>query len=365
MLPDFALLAPEINSARMYAGPRSGSMWAAAAAWDGLSAQLGSAASSVQSTVSTLTGVAWVGVAAMSMVTAAEPYVNWLTSASAQAEQVANQARLSAAAFDAAFAATVPPQAVAANRAQLMALIATNFLGQNTPAIAATEALYAEMWAQDATAMTCYDASTRAAEAQWTPFARPPTSLAGPTPSAAPTVQQMLSQLTQSPLFSSLSTAASRLEMLSMPAEMAMEPMDMLMSQAMTGANPLMSGAAGAVPAMDSAVLPAVGPGVGGAGMAPLSAPLAPLISAGAGQAGSVGPLSVPASWANAVSAATPAQAVAGTAGAPSAGVSQVSASMPRLPSLPSMNTPGRGMAGAAPAVDAPREGVVPHTVLG
>jgi PPE-repeat protein len=32
-------------------------------------------------------------------------------------------------------------------------LVATNFLGQNTPAIAATEAQYAEMWAQDAAVM--------------------------------------------------------------------------------------------------------------------------------------------------------------------------------------------------------------------
>ena len=44
----------------------------------------------------------------------------------------------------------------AANRAQLMSLIAINILGQNTPAIAATEADYGEMWAQDATAMYGY-----------------------------------------------------------------------------------------------------------------------------------------------------------------------------------------------------------------
>ena len=37
------------------------------------------------------------------------------------------------------FAATVPPPVIAANRALLAMLIATNFLGQNTPAIAATE----------------------------------------------------------------------------------------------------------------------------------------------------------------------------------------------------------------------------------
>jgi PPE-repeat protein len=62
---------------------------------------------------------------------------------------------------------------IAANRAQLMALIATNFLGQNSPAIAATEAQYGEMWAQDAAAMYSYaDASSAASTV--TPFMSPP-----------------------------------------------------------------------------------------------------------------------------------------------------------------------------------------------
>ena len=37
---DFGALPPEINSGRMYAGPGAGSMLAAAAAWDGLAAEL-------------------------------------------------------------------------------------------------------------------------------------------------------------------------------------------------------------------------------------------------------------------------------------------------------------------------------------
>jgi PPE-repeat protein len=68
---------------------------------------------------------------------------------------------------------TVPPPAIAANRALLMALIATNFFGQNTPAIMATEALYVEMWAQDAAAMYGYAGASSAAS-QVTPFAAPP-----------------------------------------------------------------------------------------------------------------------------------------------------------------------------------------------
>ncbi|MGH3971344.1 MAG: PPE family protein, SVP subgroup, partial [Mycobacterium sp.] len=101
------------------------------------------------------------------------PYVEWLTEAVATAEQAAGQARAAAAAYDAAFAATVPPALVAANRLQLATLVATNFFGQNTLAIAATEAAYAEMWAQDAAAMYGYAASASAAAAL-TPFNQPP-----------------------------------------------------------------------------------------------------------------------------------------------------------------------------------------------
>ena len=76
------------------------------------------------------------------MAAAATPYVAWMQAAAAQAAQTSAQAYGAAAAYEAAFAMTVPPPVIAANRAQLMALVATNFFGQNTPAIAATEAQY-------------------------------------------------------------------------------------------------------------------------------------------------------------------------------------------------------------------------------
>jgi PPE-repeat protein len=78
-----------------------------------------------------------------------------------------------AGAYHVAFAMTVPPPIIAANRAQLLMLVATNFFGQNTPAIAATEAQYMEMWAQDATAMYGY-ADNAAAASVFTPFSSPP-----------------------------------------------------------------------------------------------------------------------------------------------------------------------------------------------
>ena len=74
----------------------------------------------------------------------------------------------------------MPPPVIAANRALLMALVATNFFGQNTPAIMATEALYAEMWAQDAAAMYGY-AGASAAASVVTPFASAPQTTSGPS----------------------------------------------------------------------------------------------------------------------------------------------------------------------------------------
>jgi PPE-repeat protein len=145
----------------------------AAAAWDGLAAELTSAASGYHSIITELTSGPWVGPSSAQMVAAVVPYVGWLTTAGAQAEESANQARAAAAAFDAAFTMTIPPYVVAANRVLLAALVATNFFGQNTPAIMATEAEYIEFWAQDAVAMYGYAGASAAATA-FAPYQSPP-----------------------------------------------------------------------------------------------------------------------------------------------------------------------------------------------
>jgi PPE-repeat protein len=169
---DFGVLPPEINSARMYAGPGAGPMLSAAAAWDGLAAELHSTAASYGTVISGL-AAGWRGPSSAAMAAAVAPYKTWISATAAQAEQTASQARAAVSAYETAFVATVPPAIIAANRALLMALIATNLLGQNTAAIAATEAQYAGMWAQDAAAMFGY-AGSAAAAAQVTPFTGPP-----------------------------------------------------------------------------------------------------------------------------------------------------------------------------------------------
>ena len=162
---DFAALPPEINSGLMYAGPGSGPMMAAAAAWDELAAELATAASGYGSVVSELNRAPWVGPASRTMVAAVTPYVSWLGAAAGQAEETAGQARAAAGAYETAFMMTVPPPVIAANRVLLATLIATNFLGINTPAIMATEAQYMEMWAQDAATMYGYSAASAVASA--------------------------------------------------------------------------------------------------------------------------------------------------------------------------------------------------------
>jgi PPE-repeat protein len=204
---DFATLPPEVNSARMYSGPGPGPMLAAAAAWDVLATELYSAAVAYGSAISGLTSGSWQGHSSVSMTAAATPYVAWMSTTATQAEQTATQAKVAVAAYETAFAATVPPPVIAANRSLLASLVATNVLGQNTPAIAATEAHYAEMWAQDAAAMFGY-AGASAMATQLTPFTPPPqtTNNAGlaaqsaalvqaTSTSAGSTVQTQLSQL--------------------------------------------------------------------------------------------------------------------------------------------------------------------------
>ncbi len=97
---NFATLPPEINSGRMCAGPGSGSMKEAAAAWDKLAARLYARLADYRSVTSKL-AAAWHG--------AATPYIDWLDAAAARAAHAANQAKTAASAFESALAAVVPP----------------------------------------------------------------------------------------------------------------------------------------------------------------------------------------------------------------------------------------------------------------
>jgi PPE-repeat protein len=323
MIPAFFMFPPEINSALMFAGAGSGPLFVAAQAWDGLASDLAGAASSFDSVVTGLTNGPWAGPASVSMAAAATPYVGWLSAAAGQAEAAAAQARAAATAFESARAGTVPTAAVAANRTQLLALIATNILGQNTPAIAMTELAYMEMWIQDIAAMVGYHGGATAVAAALPSFGLPPAGLTGLTGLLASTplsgVVSQVSGLATSggtTLTSALSPVLSPATGLAsgaldqfnslygqygsligtaiQPASMAMSPI-MMAAQAGMSAHPEL--AAATAPDLAGAGAPkfvgdTMPKGLGGAGVGGLGG-----VGGGMGNARLVGAMSVPPTW--------------------------------------------------------------------
>jgi PPE-repeat protein len=382
---DFGALPPEINSTRMYSGPGSGPLLAAAAGWEGLTTELSSAAASYGAVISRMTALSWHGPASVSMAAAAAPYIGWMNTAAGHAEQAANQARAAAAAYEAAFAATVPPPVVAANRSLLSSLIATNILGQNTLAIAATEAQYAEMWAQDAAAMYSY-AGSSAAAATLSPFTPPqqttdPAGLAAQGSAVAQTTSTGVATNMQAALTQLTSTVPTALQGLASPPSSTAVTTDATTllnllapglsvgtSGAWVGSSALFdssqlitmssSGAAaglGAAPA--AAAAPPFAGGLGSAIFTSSSAGLAHFgdagmgaaVSAGTGRAALAGSLSVPQTWTEAAPMASMdrAAALAGTGLGAAPPASEHAPGM--LAGLPSAGPTGRGIRAVLP----------------
>jgi PPE-repeat protein len=345
---DFGIYPPEINSGRMYAGAGSGPMLAASEAWEGLAAELHSAANSYQSVVSGLTAGPWLGPASASMSAAAASYAAWMRATATQAEETGAQAKAAAAAYQAAFASTVPPPMVAANRSQLTTLVATNLFGLNTQAIAVTEAQYAEMWAQDAASMYGYAASSASATSL-TPFtpaqqntnpggsasqsaavSQATGTSAGNAQSTVSSIQQAFSAVPNaltSAATSAQSTPLDILDLLSdlisifldLPADLAGIFVSVPLGTLGIVSLPFDIGGYGTGVHTDEIVSGWNGeqswPDTGPAPVKPFPAPLLnlragtvppPTLSAGLGEANAVGALSVPPTWAVATPAVKP-----------------------------------------------------------
>jgi PPE-repeat protein len=339
-MAEFAAFPPEINSGLMYAGPGAGPMIAAGAAWDALADDLYLAAAAYGSGISDLTS-SWLGPSSLSMATAAATYVSWITATAAQAELTAAQAMAAVAAYEAAFVMTVPPPVIAANRALLLALVATNFFGQNTPAIMATEALYVEMWAQDVAAMYGY-AGTSSAASALTPFTTPleTTNSSGLAGMAAAVTQaagtsagtgaQTVAPLSSAAVPGALPGFASTMAS-SSTSTSPLSSLTTMTSSAVTSGTSLVSGAASSVSMSASGVsmlgsagslMNAFGPATGtfaqsfqmsgsvmstgvGSGAGALSSPGigGTAVTATAGRAASLGAMSVPQGWTSAAPA--------------------------------------------------------------
>lgn len=275
---DFAALPPEINSTRMYAGPGPFSLMGAAVAWDALAAELHAAASCYRSVIAGLTTGRWLGASSLAMASAYAPYMAWMAGTAARAAETAGQARLAVEVFEAAFAMTVPPPAVAANRTQLATLVATNFLGQNAAAIAATEAEYGEMWAQDAAAMYEYAAGSAIA-CDVTPFTPAPNvTNESATAQQAAAVERAAAQTGQTDAANVVSKVPTTLHQLSSPMTLAGDTVTDVGTGAAGGATGVAGGAAaGAGDAATSSLMSGLAAGMPGAIPSAFSAAATPL----------------------------------------------------------------------------------------
>jgi PPE-repeat protein len=277
---------------------------------------------------------------------------------------------------------TVPPAEVAANRTQLTALVATNFIGQNTPAIAATEAQYGEMWAQDAAAMYGYAASSASA-AVLKPFSQPAqvTSLTAPADQAAAVLQSTgttAASATQATLAQVTTALPAALQSLASPLTAlqasALWPFldsnfvngfvsagytsPALLQQTVTASMADLNAVAIGSQPPATPSLPPMGSGSGNEGWAPLGNPVVPYtaavaplgsignsgvtvggVSAGMARGALVGQLSVPQSWtavtqvANHSGTALPGGGWTGTA------LPETSSGVPGMPGIPAVST--------------------------
>ncbi len=179
---EFTTLPPEVISALIHSGPGAESLANAAAAWQQLSANLEDAADNYAASLSAM-DEAWHGPSSAAMFQSVTPYVTWLHTTAQQAQQTAAAAQSAAAAFNSVQASVIPTATVVANRTRLAQLLATNVFGRNLPAIAQTDSEYQTMWANNAAAMTRYQAAS--SQASTLPQLTSPTSTTNPTGLAA------------------------------------------------------------------------------------------------------------------------------------------------------------------------------------
>ncbi|AEF38195.1 PPE family protein PPE51_2 [Mycolicibacter sinensis] len=300
---DFAAIPPEVTSSLLYAGPGAESLLTAATAWQGLATELQAVTASYRAVLATLT-VDWIGPSSAAMVAAATPFVDWVSGAAAQATQASAQAGAAASAFEVALAAVVPPPVIAANRSLREALLATNTLGQNTAAIAAADAQYAQMWAQDAAAMVQYEAAAASAT-RLTPFASPPQS-ANPAGQAGPGIAAAGDASEISGIYEGLFSTLGGVMKFGGLGNVVLSGPNFGMVQFKSFYKPQ-----ALLPEIPRSALGAgLGAGLSGGPASAARAGMARAVTAGVGAAPTVGALSVPPGWAT----ATPAIRLAATA---------------------------------------------------
>lgn len=315
---DFAMLPPEVNSSRMYSGAGAQPLLAAATAWSALAAELNGMGLAYDSMIDELS---------MRLGRAQRRRdgrrggtvrpVDACHRGPGRTHRFGGQdgcRRLRRGVRD-----DRASPAVTANRTQMVSLLTTNYLGQNTAAIAATDAQYYEMWAQDATAMYGY-ATNSAAATRLAPFTQPPrtTNPAGAANQAG-AVGQAAATATGSHADTAVAAITQALQGLSAPGSAAaMEPglaaSYLALASSLFGTFVIDSAGTFGVDAAGTFGIDLIGVGEIESELLPemeMFEALEP-VSAELGEAATLSGLSVPQSWATAAPTTTVIQQVGG-----------------------------------------------------
>ncbi|WP_269089158.1 PPE family protein [Mycobacterium avium] len=172
-------MPPEVNTGRLIAGAMAEPYVQAQAAWQALAADFTAAMSMLTAEIATVSTL-WQGMAAQQAQAAFAPYLAWMDSIVAMAQQRAAAAGAQAGAYSTAVVTTPTLAELAENHITHFILEMTNFLGVNTIPIAVNEFQYfVELWNRAAGAMDEY-ASATAVNTAFPPFPVAPPIMAMP-----------------------------------------------------------------------------------------------------------------------------------------------------------------------------------------
>ncbi|GAA0999373.1 PPE family protein [Tsukamurella strandjordii] len=173
----FPALPPEVNVGRLMSGAGPAPATAAAAAWS-VVASAASARSAFLTSLLPRLAASWQAPETALMTRNVAMYLAYNEALRVQALLAATRHTKQAADYSAALAGMAQLPEIVQNQVTHGVLQATNFLGVNTGAIAANEAQYAGMWAQNAAMMFGYLANSMA-NMTFEPFI-PPKPIASP-----------------------------------------------------------------------------------------------------------------------------------------------------------------------------------------